>query len=321
MSEEQETPEPDFAAFEEQATAPEPVEEKKDDPVEELENFDAPEEETPEAREKRRSKPLHQRLGETTEKWRNAEAKAAELEKRLAALEAGREAPKEAVAPEEPTPPDPNDDKYEFGEADPKYLADLTEFKVDQRLRAKDKETADKAEEAKRAETSAAAGRELDGKWAEQTKIGTEKYDDFSTVVDDFTKNAPCPPLMAAAISDSPVGADVTYHLGKNQPTAHLLAAKLASGDVIGAAADFGEIEGQFMDKAPDGPATNHPLDIAIYAGRMRGFMAKPKGKLATDAPEPPKHLARGGSGRFEVGGDTTDFAAFEKAANRSGRS
>ncbi len=243
-----------------------------------------------------------------------------EAERRAEAAEArltGKPEPTATETAEEgPVAPDPNDDKYEFGEADPAYLADLTDYKVDLKLAERDKAAQDRADQAAQSESLTA----LDTQWNEKAAAAVEKYPDFEEKVVESAAAGDwaCPPLVAAAISSSDVGADVAYHLASNPAEAEVIAAQLSVNPMVAAEA-FGFIEGGFLDKAPARPGANaHPLDVALYAGRLRAFHEKgaaPKGKIATDAPEPAQHRVRGGSGQFEVGGDTSDFAAFEKKA------
>lgn len=258
---------------------------------------------------KKRSKPLHKRLGETTEKWRKAEARAAELEERIARLESG-----EGDKPTELTKPDPNDDKYEFGEADPKYITDLTRYEIKAELAAERAERETAAQREKVAE----AGRALDTQWAERVDKASGKYEDFNEVVVESAAAGEWPllPLSAAALQGSEVGDDIAYHLAKNRGDAEKLAnlerqfhatrnAALESGIKPELALQFAR---PYLDMATE-----------VFNGLEAKFKdAGKKGKIATEAPEPAKHQVRGGGGRFEVDGATTDFAAFEKKANAS---
>jgi hypothetical protein len=314
------TEETDFAAFEAAATAPvadAPIEEAKEakpaDP-EPANDEEAPpeaaegDEEGDEPKgEKRRSKPPNQRIAELTARLRQAERD------RDAALGAK---PAEAPAQTELVRPDPNDEKYEFGEADPKFLEDLTDWKVDVRLAERDKKADAEASQAELSTKLAA----IDTAWEAKVEQGAEKYADFNEVVIESAAAGewPCQPMVAAAISESPVGHDVAYYLAKNPDIAEVIDAQLET-EPVRAAEQFGYIEGGFMDAKPVRPPANaHPLDKALYAGRMRAFVEKKPGTVVklTNAPEPPKHQVRGGSGKYEVGGDTADFAAFERKVN-----
>jgi hypothetical protein len=105
---------------------------------------------------------------------------------------------------------------------------------------------------------------------------------------------------------------------------------KLAAGGAAtqqGLALALGELEGEYIEdgKDDDDLDISDPLDMARMMGRMRARLkgAGPKAKpavVATNAPEPPAERARGGSGRFEVGADTNDFAAFERKVNGARR-
>lgn len=319
-----------FAAFEAQATAPE----KTDPPADEPKVEDAPEKDDTleltegdelvkdegddEEGKRQRSKPLRQRLGEVSEKKRLAEQER-DYWKGVAE---GRIKPGE---PEVETKavdfteaePDPNDEKYEYGEADPQYLRDLARYEG----RKAFAEAQAEAKEAERKTQAEAVSTELNNKWNEKAAQGAAKYADFNEVVLESAAAGewPCPPLVAAAISQSDVGADVAYHLASNPDQATAIATGLAT-DPLGAAREFGAIEGRFMDAPPTAPASNHPLDVAIFAGRLSAFINRaPKTEAApvktTQAPEPPGHRVRGASGQFEAPADTTDFAAFERKA------
>src|SRR5690349_7530659 len=111
---------------------------------------------------------------------------------------------------------------------------------------------------------------------------GAEKYEDFADKVGSLKVSEP---ILALAIQASPVGDEAAYYLANNPHEAELLHAQLAAKDLIGAAKAFGELEGQYLDEAPVKPTNGNPLDIALYAGRLKAWTAKeakPKGKLAT---------------------------------------
>lgn len=313
---EDDAPEGNFAEFEAAANSGEPIVETKEpeakepaDPDEDDDIDDAGEvndkaddqdgeDKDEEKGEKRRSKPMRQRLGEVTEKWRTAEQRAIDAEARAAALEKG-EKPEVKPAATELAKPDPNaknddgSDKYEFGEADPEYLADLTDWKVDTKLAERDAKTAEEQKLAKVQETVT----KLDTDWAEKAKSAVERYPDFNEVVLESAAAGEweCGPIMAIAISASEQGADIAYHMATNPKEAAELN-KLAQTDPMEAARRFGRLEARYE------------------------MQAKPAAVRTTNAPEPPQHRARGGSGKYEVDGSTTDFAAFEAKANASGR-
>lgn len=318
---ENEPPENDFAAFEAQAATGEasPVDddekpkaddqqpEDDDSNVNDVHDDDVDDDDD---KGKKRSKPPHQRIAEITAARRAAERERDELAAELARYRSGQPQPQ----PSQLAKPDPNDDKYEYGEADPLYQEDLIVWNVEQRLAAREKE----AKQAQREQEVTTELSTLDSKWNETIAKASEKYDDFNeVVVEGAAKEAwECPPIMAVAIQSSEVGADVAYELAKNPVKAAAIAATLAV-DPMRAAEDFGEMEGAHLEKMPQRPpAGAHPMDLARYAGQVRAFANKPPkepAKRMTNAPEPPKHNIRGAGGRFDVGADTTDFEAFEK--------
>lgn len=302
---------PEEVKADEKLEAEEPGdEEPKDDDASEVNDKADDDEDEDEHKDdgKRRSKPASRRIAE--QRWQIGER-----DRRIAELEAqisGKPAPTE-TAIEKPDPA-----KFEYGEADPEYLDALTDWKVETKLAERDKAAADREQ----ANHAKAVSDDLNGKWAEQTAKGAEKYKDFNEVVVENAQDWQCPPLVAAAISISPVGADVAYHLAKNPDEAELIATQLAVKPME-AAERYGFIEGGYMTERPKAPASDHPLDLAIHAGRLRAFLDKkdkPKGKVATDAPEPPTDRARGAGGQFEVGADTSDFAAFERKARAAAK-
>lgn len=293
-----------------------PPPEPKDDTLELTEDDEiAPPDEGEPEEGKKRHKTAKQRIDELTASRRAAErerddarAQQAELERRIAALEGGHKPDVEA-----PKAPDPNE--YEFGEADPKYLDALTDYKVETKLAERDKASGEKQTEEQRKARAKEVGDKLDADWKTMQERGAEKHEDFAEKVNSLKIEQP---ILALAIQASPVGDEAAYHLASNPHEAELLQARIAAGDVLGAAEMFGQIEGERMDEAPVRPTNGNPLDIALYAGRLKAFNAKesrPKGKLATDAPEPPKERVRGSTGQYEPdwGAEGADLNALGK--------
>lgn len=303
--------ETDFAAFEAQISSGEDVvaevkevEAKAEIPEpEKAEEPDTPAEDTPDAEEegrKRRSKPAHLRIAELTAKLRDAERK---LEERAAPKE-------EAKAPERP---DPN--AYEFGEADPAYIDALTDWKLDTRdaERAKATEASQEQQQLIAKVTSGVSSAEVAGK---------AKYADFEAKVAAAVeaRDTPLPPPVTVAVAMSPVGGDLIYRLATDEAASEKIESLAQSGAMRPMAMAIGELEGEYTDDDSDLDVSDD-LDMARMLGRMRTRMkggAKPAVPVVevTKAPEPPQERARGGGGKFEVGGDTNDFAAFERMAN-----
>jgi hypothetical protein len=283
--------------------------EAKADDTLELGSDDAPElkdDEQPEG-EKKRSRPWSQRVDILTARLREAERRAAEAESRSAA------APAKA---DEPTAPDPNDAKYEFGEADPQYIKDSALFEVRKEIadeRRKERETAEA--QGKKAEV---AGKISEG-MANIEKGGPEKYEDFEAKIAEAVEargGEPLPPLVSIGIAVSPAGLDIAYKLATDEAAAAKLE-KLATTNPQAAAVAFGELEGEFTENDDDLDLAD-PLDMARMLGRMKARLAgkggqSPVERKLTKAPNPAEHRARGGTGQFEVGDDTEDFAAFER--------
>jgi hypothetical protein len=253
---------------------------------------------------KRRSKPAAQRIAELTARLREAERK---LEAKPA---------EEAKAPDKPKPED-----FEFGEADPAYIDKLTDWKIESREAEKAK--ADGA----RADQTAAVDR-LNAGVATAEATAKEKYTDFDDRIADAIEargGEPLPPLLTIGIGVSPVGGDIIYRLATDEAVSEKLE-KLAKGGQATSnamAMAFGELEGEYLADGDDADLDiADPLDMARMMGRMRARLAGkavPKEKppiKTTKAPEPPADRARGGTGRFEVGADTADFAAFERKVN-----
>ena len=305
MTQEAEQTEPDFAAFEAAANSDEspPVaadetetgETVEEGPINTEVNDEADKPEGDEEKGDKRSKPAHVRINELTKARREAERRAEEAETKLAALERG-DKPEPELLLDTPTRPDPNaigadgQPLYEFGEADPAFIEAITDWKVDVKLAERDRNM--QAEQAQAAQKEAAAS--IDQKWQEKAEAGASKYEDFVDTIADYQANEPCPVILAAAISTSDQGADIVYHLAKN-PEENRELARLAEVDPLEAARRFGRLEARFESRQ------------------------EPQARKITEAPIPPKHGVRGAGGKFDVGADTTDFAAFEKKAKAQG--
>lgn len=228
---------------------------------------------------------VEDRIAELTAETREAQRQAAEARREAAELRSQAEAaapPKEAAGTDPDQAPDPA--KYEFGEADARFIADTATFHA----------RAEFQRQAQAAELKAQFAT-MEADW--QTKLAApeviEKYPDFDTVV---TKAADagdwdCSPLMAIGIKQSPVGADVAYHLATNKADA----ARIARLTPIEQALEFGRLEGRYMH-APKAAA--------------------PEAVKTTSAPPPPAARARGAGGTFAVQADTEDFGAFDRMAD-----
>lgn len=317
----------DFAAFEASANSGEPVtidndtgktvETKPEDetpldltPDDEAvdvdEGEDGGEEHQDADGKRRRSKPASQRIAELTARLR-------ETERELEATRNPR--PAAEVKPFEK----PNPEDFEFGESDPDYIDKLTDWKLDTR----------DAERNKANEANQSRQEMLDkintgvAKAEEAAKAKYEDFDDKIAEAVDARGGEPLPPLLTIGIGVSPVGGDILYRLATDEAASKRLE-KLAKGGLETSnamAMALGELEGEYLGDTDDADLDmSDTLDMARMMGRMRarlkGAKAAPAKVAVTNAPEPPRHSARGGSGQFTVDGSTSDFASFEKMAN-----
>lgn len=180
--------------------------------------------------------------------------------------------------------PAPNPSDYEYGEADPKYIAAMARHEARQEFAAQ--------REQERVEAGLA---QLEENWASRREAAREKYPDFEEKVIKSAARGewPCSPVITLGIKDSPVGDDIAHYLATNLDDA----VRIHALNPIQQAREFGRLETRFMSPAA------------------------PSKKIATDAPEPAPSRARGAGGRFTVDDETTDFAQFEaKYGNRSKR-
>lgn len=290
---------PDTSA-EPEAKAAEPLE---------LGGEEAPEatpEQVAEEKTKTRSKRWETRVDNLTARLRDAERRAAEAEAKTG-----------SAAPSEPSAPDPNDEKYEFGMADPNYIKDAALFEVRKELadeRKREAETTSQNEQLREIHQRVDAGLN------KIEKVAAERYPDLKEKLGEAIEargGEKFHGLLTLGVAASPVGADVLNHLVENADVTEKLE-KLANENVNGLALAFGEIEGQHMEDDDDSdlnPA--NPFDLARMLGRER---ARRKGLKATErkvskAPEPPENRARGASGRFEPdwSADNADLSELGK--------
>lgn len=262
--------------------------EDNEDPVENKDKF------------KRKKKVAQQRIAELT-KYRRTAEKALEaerqhttaLEERLTILEKKLTPAEEDVTNKEQSDQDdvgaPDPAKYNYGELDPKYVSDLTDYRVDKRL-AKDKAAQEETQQTQAAEQQA---KELETRYSDKIVEGNKTYKDFDKVVVEAAENNEYPLTQETAMMalESPVGHHVMYKIASNPK----LAKKLAGLTVIQQARAFGRIEAQFSSKD-----------------------ASRKKKTPNTTP-PPKHRS-GGSGISVIDPAKENFADFEKRVEAARR-
>lgn len=253
------------------AASVEAVEQEAPEAVEEFEGEGEPEPEVVAEAEKPK-KTAKDRINELTWRANEAERREQALLERLAKTEK----PAEDAAPApvaEDARPDPAD--YEFGVTDEKYIEDLSEWKVDQRLRQHDEQTSARQRFQKSLDTFHTKATEM---FPEGEPEGLKAYKalpDAGSVV------------LQQMVIDSDVGPKLADYLGKN--TAEI---KRISGlHPLLQAREIGKLEARMSEASPPKPA-----------------------KTVSDAPALPTHQVRGGGGKFAVSPDTDDFASFDKA-------
>jgi hypothetical protein len=122
-----------------------------------------------------------------------------------------RQQAEERKQPQEQPQGKPTVERYETYED---YLDALSDWKVDQKLAGLKQDTSAQQQQREAAEFT----QRRDAKLAE----GAEKYDDFDEVVRD--KSLQISPYMAAAATESDIGADLLYYLGTHRDEAARIA-------------------------------------------------------------------------------------------------
>lgn len=281
----------------------------------------------PEPGKKPRHKSAKERIDEITKARREAERRAEAAEARLAAMERGDKPAAQPTADlraqivEQMGPaPNPEDAKYEFGDADPQYLIDAATYnaRLEAKLEVAEERAAALATEQQ--QQIQAAADEANTNWQKLAESGATKYEDFNeTVVESAAaKEWPLLPLSALAVASSDNGDEIAYHLATHRDEAQKLAAlELQFHQTRDAALEAGL------------PANLVALFVQPHLDRateyFEGIQAKVKGaakpepkpaKIATDAPEPAKHRVRGGGGQFapDFTSENCDLESLAKA-------
>jgi len=180
------------------------------------------------------------RINELVAQRKEAERKAAELERRLEALEQPPAQPSsDDETPQKSQPegdrqgiegrPTPDDyDDYDD------YVEALTDWKMDQKL-----EAAEKAREARE------RGDVQERTWQEKISAAQQKYGDWNEIFE--VGEVLVSPAVAEVVQSSEVGADILYHLG-NDP--ELLQRLNGQSSIVEVAKELGRIEAQFLSDA-----------------------------------------------------------------------
>jgi hypothetical protein len=299
----------------------EKVPENEDDPLAAEEDKDAPaktgdedeaeedegedkEESEPEPKPKPKSK-AQQRIEKLLERERLANDRANALEARLAALEAQK--PKE-IKREERTPtlretldanapnPDTLDEDgnpvYALGEFDPKFISDLTEFTIDQKMQARQEQAQKEAQSKLIAEQQRVIQENWHSKLEAYEAEVPEVREEITDLVETFQNIEPSyGEYLASVIMANESGPQIMHYLSQNIGEAQKI---VASG----------------------------PSAATLAIGRLEARLSlsnqqqeeKRNTKRVSDAPPPPESRSRGAGGKFSVAPDTDDLDAFEKA-------
>lgn len=200
---------------------------------------------------------LQKRIDSITRSAREAQREAADLRERLARLEGRAEASGEK--PNQAATDKPRLEDYSSYDA---YQEALTDWKVEQKLSAKEQER----QKAERQRSQQTVAQERRMRFVESSDAAREKYDDYDDVVIE-NKELKITPAMADLISETDNPGEVAYYLGKNPSEAARLA-KLS------------------------------PAKIAIELGKVEVKLSTPAAKKTTSAPPPAGKLAGGRTAR-----------------------
>lgn len=275
-------------------------------PEEDDEDEDEPEEEEKPKGKNRKS--FQERINELTAKARAEEREKIALLKRLEDLEAvvKKETVKDQKPLREQLPsgaPKPDakgedgEPLYPLGEFDPNYIADLTQFTVDERIKA--------AEEKKAQEDQAREYQEYQNAvrdhWVEKVAEAEETIPEIRDSIQELTEtfsdvDGAYGEYLATTIMSSDFGPQIMHYLSQNIGEAQKI---VASGPAAATLA-LGRLEARFE------------LNSTKQEEQKRN-------KKVTNAQEPPEDRTRGVHGQFAVRPDTDNQRAFEKEFFKDG--
>ena len=251
-------------AAESETTTPDSDPEKKQDASDDAENDD-------DAGEKESKRGIKKRFRELTSEIRELRAKLDQQK--------GDASPKTEAAPK-PSQESGKPQAETFTTYD-EYIEALTEWKVEQKEKARAAETA--KEEAKR--TAQRQTETFVSRVAETAKEAG--YADIADVINDA--DVPLTPAIQAAILRSEVGPKIAYHLAKNAAEA----LRISKLDPVDAVLAIGEIRAKLIAKP------------------------EPQAKRVSKAPAPPKPVSGSGSAEWDLTDPELRFSDFEKQANK----
>ncbi len=234
-----------------------------------------PEAEAAPAGEPKPKQTAQERIDAITAKHREAEREA-EYWKAKATQPAQPQAQEQPKADADPDEGRPNPEDYPEGVYDPKYVEDLTDWKVDRR-------TSEHLARERHAQTIEQSFRQAAQTFGDQVK--THFPDGEPAGLKTFRTLERIPPGVAEVLKVSDVAPKIADYLGDNPDEL----SRLSSMTPVLQARELAMIEAKFT------------TPVVVPA------------KVATDAPAPHAQV-RGQGGQFKVSADTDDFSAFEKA-------
>lgn len=192
-------------------------------------------------------------------------ARIAEIEAENRFLREQAEAAKRAQqAPQQEGKPNP--EQYEDYES---YLDALSDWKVDQKLRAH----TEQAQVERQQYEQQRQAQDFEGRKEAKMSEGIEKYDDFVDVVIE-NPTLRITPVMAEAIVESDIGHDVAYYLGTHPDEA----ARIAALSPVAQIREVARLEGKVT--APPEPTKAPP---PITPSGSRASVDKDPDKMSTD--------------------------------------
>jgi len=259
--------------------------------------------------EKPKAKSAQERIDQAVRKQRTAERDAQSardaltaLNERLARLEGRLEgrpltetAKGTSPAARDASAPDPA--KYQYGDLDPRFIADLARHETTKLIEA-DKTA---RESARRTEAEQQAKAAFDATKAKFTTAAVAKYPDFQETVLDTVADWDLSQTVGELALESDAGPEILYHLATHADESKALA-KLSPAKQ---AAWFGKMEASFASPAASSAAA-------------AGGRSAPTATRMTQAPAVPATRVRGNGNPSPVSPDTTDFKAFERLAASS---
>jgi predicted transcriptional regulator len=199
---------------------------------------------------------LQERINEVVSKQREAERERDALKAQLEALQTQTAKPVQAEptpTPEKaedgrPTSNDLNDDgseKYPLGDFDPQYIADLTNYNFELRMKAHEAEIEQKKVQQQEEQKLKA----VQDAWQEKLGPAQERYPDFhekgQNLVSTFESiDREYGNFLSATLMGMEYGPDVLYYLANNLDVAD----KIVSSGPTGAAIALGRLEAKFAD-------------------------------------------------------------------------